>query len=66
MATLSDEVSNPQKKAKSKVLTCSYYNQGTCMHQKSKLINTSVPIAFSKLVKLTHIPNKIVGIRARK
>ena len=31
----SEEVSNFQKKAKNKVLTCSYYNQGTCMHQKS-------------------------------
>ena len=28
----SDEVSNFQKKVKNKVLSCSYYNQGTCMH----------------------------------
>ena len=35
VSNTSDEVSNFQKKAKNKVLICSYYNQGTCMHQKS-------------------------------
>ena len=30
-----NEGQNSQKKLKSKVLTCSYYNQGTCVHQKS-------------------------------
>ena len=29
------EAQNSQKKFKTKVLTCSYYNQGTCVHQKS-------------------------------
>ena len=30
-----NEGQNSQKKFKNKVLTCSYYNQGTCVHQKS-------------------------------
>ena len=36
------------------------------MIQKALLTDTYVPIAFNKLVKLTHIPSKTVGIRARK
>ena len=35
VANTSEEVSNFQKKTKNKVLTCSFYNQGTCIHQKS-------------------------------
>ena len=35
LANNSEEVSYFQKKTKNKVLTWSYYNQGTCMHQKS-------------------------------
>ena len=30
-----DEVPNSQKKAKNKVLISSYYNQGTCVYQRS-------------------------------
>ena len=53
-----------QKKAKSKVHTCSYYNQGTCMHQKSH-DTKSVLTVSNNLAKLTHIQNKIAGIRPR-
>ena len=33
--TSTAEAQNSQRKSKTKVLTCSYYNQGTCVHQKS-------------------------------
>ena len=35
VANTSEEMSNFPMKTKNKVLTCSYYNQGTCIHQKS-------------------------------
>ena len=68
VATPLDEVLNSQKKAKNKVLTCSYCNQGTCMHQrshdtKSVTYKHICPYFFNNLAKLIHIPSKIVGIK---
>ena len=38
VVTSPNEAHNSQKRSKTnKVLTCSYFNQGTCMHQKSHL-----------------------------
>ena len=35
VVTSPSEAHNSQKKVKTKVITCSYSNQGTCMYQKS-------------------------------
>ena len=62
---------SPKKLKSSKVLTCSYFNQDTCVHQRSHdtkgtMYRHICNYCFQQTGKTYHILNKIVGMKIPK